>query len=542
VPAAQPPETSAEPERIEPPRLGEGKLAGLLAGAPVIGSRLPRLSRGAMTALTAGSVLAVVGLAWLYRAAGGILLLGGVIGLSVVAGAPTARVALRPVAALGRAAAPLGLVLLVFIAAGTIESPVLVQLAVGVVTLVVAWYGLLRSEWRSGLALLRGLLPAAPASIGHRLGHAAGVTLVVGVPILAAIPALDALEDRSETSAYLFLVAVGLFVAAALLRLVSYASTRLRALVAIAVVLALARLAIEYGVLPGYETVHERLPWLTDELLLLVAGAAIVLAALTEIATTILLTRDAADGLGSGAPRVAAALEGPVVRRSFTEYAAGMGLLASGLAALALLAAVIAAATVTGAKERFDEVSVRPIAPGQPARAPASMTNEELAQRYSPVLVFTENQRWSPTRVDEYLAKAEMEDWKGRVRPAPAVDALPDDCPGIAPKPCYELTIDRERRRRLRDGPQGDGGRGPARRGRLRTRGPPWRRVGRIARPVRHRREVRPQDGGADSIDDDVGPVLVLLPVRRVGRARARRPAAQAAARGGLGGGDRRSR
>jgi hypothetical protein len=434
---AQPPERQAEPEPIEIPRLGEGAVAQRLEHVPFIKTLLPRLSHRAMMALTAVSVLTLLGMAWLFRHSGGILVLGGIVGVSVAARVPTARAALRPIAALGRAAAPLALILLVFLAAGTIESPPLLQLAVGLVTILVAWYGLIRSEWQSESNPLRGGDPTARASVRRGLQGVLVVALLSGVRTYAAIPALDALEETGETSAGLFLVAVALFVVAALLRLAGYATTRLRALVTIAIGLALARLASEYGVIPGYELLNEQLHWLTDELLLAVAGGAVVLVSLTEI----VLTLDAARGLPSGPARVATLLKGPVLKRSITDYAAGLGLLASCLAALALLLAVIAAATVGGAKEEFDELTVKPIDPGQPARAPGALTDEELAERYSPVLVFTENQRWSPTKVDEYLARATMKDWKGQEVPAPPVDALPDDCPGIAPKPCYELTI-----------------------------------------------------------------------------------------------------
>ena len=399
-----------------------------------------------MMALTAGSVLTLVAAAWLFRQAGGILLLGGIVGVLVVAGVPTVRAALRPIGALGRASAPLGLTVLVFVAAGTVKSPPLLQLAVGLVALLIAWYGLIQREWDFPNESSRGAEPLAGGTVRHAIRQVAGVALpavIVGAVLTyATVPVLDALEEAGQASAFLFLVAVLLFASAVVLRLVGYGRTRLRALITIAVGLALVRLGMEGGVFPGHDIFSGVAPWLTADFSLLVAGGAVVLVGLVEIPTTILLTRDAADGLSGVPARVAAAMEAPVVKRSITDRIGGWGLVAAGLAALALLLSVVAAATVGGAKEQFDEVTLKPIKPGQPSRAPSDVTDDqELAEMYSPVLVFTEQQRWSPTKVDSYLAAAEMEDWEGRVRTAPPVDELPDECPGIVLKPCYELTI-----------------------------------------------------------------------------------------------------
>ena len=437
----------AEPERITPQRLGEGAAADLIARLPIVGRRLPPPGSARMVALTAASVLALVGVAWLFRSAGGILLLGGIVGVLVVAGVASARAALRPVAGLGRAASPLGLAVLVFIAAGTVQSPPLLQLAVGLGTLLIGWFGLTQWEWDARGNPLRR--PDASASQTLRQGLAQAPLLPViltAALVFTVIPLLGLLEASIEISTVLFVVAVVLLVFAVLLRLVGYADTRMRAVVALALALALARLAMEGGLLPGHEALTDALPWVTADLLLLVAGLTLVVIALAEVATSALLTRDAAEGtfLGRRA-RLAVQLEAPVVRRSVTDRIGAYGLLASALAALALLSAVVAATTAGGAKEQFDEVTLEPIRPGTPELAPGQVTDDlELARMYSPVLVFTEDQRWSPTKVDAYLAAAKIKDWEGRMYAAPAVDKLPRECPGIVPKPCYSLTIECE--------------------------------------------------------------------------------------------------
>jgi hypothetical protein len=403
-----------------------------------------------MIALTLASVLALVGVAWVFRSAGGILLLGGIVGVLVVAGVASARTALRPIAALGRAACPLGLAILVFVAAGTVQSPPLLQLAVGLGSLLVGWYGLIEREWDAPDNPLRTPDATAAQTLRQGLAQVAQVALLpvilTAALVFAAIPLLDVLEERTEISTVLFILAAVLLAFAVVLRLIGYARTRLRAVMTVALALALARLAMEGGLFPGHDTLSDALPWLTADLLLLFAGLTLVVVALAEVATTALLTRDAAEGSVAGRrTRLAVQLEAPVVRRSLTDRLGAYGLVASALAALALLLSVVAATTAGGAKEQFDALTLEPIEPGTPTRAPGRVADDlQLARMYSPVLVFTEDQRWSPTKVDAYLAAAKIKDWEARMYAAPAVDKLPRECPGIVPKPCYSLTIECE--------------------------------------------------------------------------------------------------
>jgi hypothetical protein len=443
------------PEPITPPPLGEGTAARFLAGLPVVGPFLARQSRRA-TALLMAVAVAVIGIAaWVFRDAGGLLLVGAFLGLLVVAGAPAARAAMRPVAALGRAAAPLGLIPLVFIAAGVVKYPPGVQLAIGLLTLLAAWYGLLRAEWqapdnpirkRPGDAVRSPTPARPPGPAGVRWTQiAAPILLPAALVAAAAWPLLDVLEGSGEVSAFLFLIAAMLVGSALVLRLLGYARTRLRGLVTVAVGLALTRLAMEAGIFPGHDWLTENAPGITTGLLMAIAGGVLALVALAEIVTTTVLSRDAAGAL-TGTVRFAAALEAPPIRRWLSDWIRLWGLFAAGLAALTLLLSVVAASFGGGAKEQFDEVTGEPISPGRPQIPPGDVKlDEDLAEMYSPVLVFTEDQHWSPTTVDEYLANAWIRDWKTRGKAelpkAPPAKALPTECPGVVPKPCYELTI-----------------------------------------------------------------------------------------------------
>lgn len=443
-------------EPITPPPLGEGSAARQLAKLPLVGPMLAHQGRRATALLMAAAVVVIGAAAWVFRDAGALVFAGAFLGVLVAARAPAAQAAIRPVAALGRAAAPLGLIPLVFIAAGVVKYPPGVQLAIGLLTLLVGWYGLLRAEWRSPGNPIRKTSPGDPVrpATPDRPPGPAGVRWTqIAAPILlpaalvaaAAWPLLDVLEGSGEVSAFLFLAAAMLVGSALVLRLLGYARTRLRALVTVAVGLALTRLAMEAGLFPGHDWLTEHASGITTGLLMAIAGGVLALVALAEIVTTTVLTRDAAGAL-SGAVRFAAALEAPPTKLWVSNWIAFWGLVAAGLAALALLFSVVAAGFAGGAKEQFGEVTGEPISPGRPQTPPGDVElDEDLAEMYSPVLVFTEDQHWSPTKVDEYLAEAWIRDWKTRGKAelpeAPKVDALPTECPGVVPKPCYELTI-----------------------------------------------------------------------------------------------------
>jgi hypothetical protein len=59
---------------------------------------------------------------------------------------------------------------------------------------------------------------------------------------------------------------------------------------------------------------------------------------------------------------------------------------------------------------------------------------------YSPVLLFTAEQRWTPVAVDAYVKGAQLRDWEGRRKTAAGVDNLPTGCPGVVRSPCYVMT------------------------------------------------------------------------------------------------------
>jgi hypothetical protein len=67
------------------------------------------------------------------------------------------------------------------------------------------------------------------------------------------------------------------------------------------------------------------------------------------------------------------------------------------------------------------------------------MTAAELAAAFSPVLLLTDDQRWTPIAVEDYVRGALVTDWEGRRNVVQTVEELDTDCPGVVKSPCYVL-------------------------------------------------------------------------------------------------------
>jgi hypothetical protein len=382
-------------------------------------------------------LLIAVAVALLGRAQGAAMWIGLLLGTAAAAQVAVLLDALRPIAALIVAVRPLALPLLLLIAAGTVESPLVLQLVAGIVAMLVAWHVLIRPEaprYRPALdAVLEGL----------RSGRGNGRRLIRGALVLAAaivvilgflwLPSGDTLEDRGGAASFFFSASVVLLGAAVLLRLLGYSSTRLRALVSLCVLLAIVRAAMELGLLPFHDELHDAVPWLTPGRLFGFAALATVAAGLLDV----VIRREAERGnVGSPIVRAVLVFEGPVPLLGRTRPLSLYGLSCCVLATIALFAAMVGAAypgRATGALvDDLDPVAPRVLAPG-------TMSDRELAETFSPVLLFSERARWSPVPVEGYLGAASITDWERRPVTKP-IDQL-TDCPGIVTAPCYTLTI-----------------------------------------------------------------------------------------------------
>ena len=420
---------SADERPVELPPLGKGRASEAIGGLPG-GGRIPEIGRAgiALGSLLLLFLVALVAAPWAF------IVLGAFAGLMVAAGIPAARAGLRPVAALARAALPLLLPLFVFVAAGVVTSPPILQFAVGLAVLLAAWFWLIRPDWGRVAEIL------APRRSWRSPARAIAQVALPAFLVAAALAYLfsslvDLVSDSDETARRLFVVAAGCLAAAALLRIFGYARNAFRALVALSLLLLFARLAVDVGLIPGGELIE----FVSARTLALITGGLLLLSSLVEIAC-VLLARGAGElelGEDGKLPlriRVAALLETPVAARWLTDRAGLAGLALALLSSALLLAAVYSASREGGSQESASAARA-----GQPPVAPGDTDDRALAELFSPVLLFTEDQRWTPIAVDDYVRGASVRDWEGRPSSPSTIDDLQTGCPGVVKSPCYVL-------------------------------------------------------------------------------------------------------
>ena len=386
-----------------------------------------------------GLALALVA-ALAVRDRGGLLALGLLLGVLAACGFALLLAMLRPVGALLIATRPLGIAVLLILAAGTIDSPLPLQLAAGTAAMLVALHLLVRPEWpQLERALERALAPATTPEQRVRrrrwLAAGAGATLLVLAAALV-LPPGDSLEARGGAAAYLFALTVVLLAVAAVLRLAGYSRSFVRAPVAVLMLLAGVRLAMSAGLLPG----DDPLSGVTVTLLVALAGAGLALAVLVDTWAWVQAQRSA--DLASPGIQRAIALERPLLPRAVTDAASALGLLAAVVASVALLGAMVLSANpgkATGAIADALEISK----PGPAPRNFPSLGDEELARAYAPLLLFSKRSLWSPIDVEDYVARAgnglSIADWEKQPIDRSELRSL-SDCPTIVPAPCYTIS------------------------------------------------------------------------------------------------------
>jgi hypothetical protein len=383
----------------------------------------------------AGLVLAAVA-GLLVKDRGGLLALGLLLGVLAASGFALLLAMLRPVGALLAAARPLGVAALLIVAAGTIDSPVVLQLIAGMVAMLLGLTLLVRPEWPQFVrALDTALKPAVTPDEKRRqrrwvLLFAVGVGVVIVLALL--LPPGDSLEARGGLAAFLFALAVVLLGVSILLRLLGYSRSIVRLPVAVLMVLAGVRLAMSAGLLPGAD--------FPVSVLLLVALAGVGLLAAVAVDTWSWVS--AQHSADQESLSRAIALERPVIPRVITDGASAFGIIAGLLASVALLGAMVLSANpgeATGAIA--DSLEAR--APGPPPADLATMDPEMLGRTYAPLLLFSKSSLWSPVSVDDYISKADdsvtVRDWEKQPVDTGKLREL-SDCPTVVPVPCYTIT------------------------------------------------------------------------------------------------------
>lgn len=417
------------PNRTFPPRPfpdppSQGGSGGEL-GAFVAGLATSFLLGSLALLLALGGALGA--LLWQGREVGALILLGAGAGTAIlflVKDVPPRHYdpppVLGPLVSLLRTARPLLLPLLVVAAVGTVKLGAVVQILAGAAFVLISWRLIVVPEagksgvelgWRRRLLAVVGIFGAAAIAIGALV-----VFLARGVWIDKAY-----FETIGDLASGLVLLAVLLWALAFVFRLFSFATTPLRAVLAFDIGLALTIGAMAIGFVPGDPDLADA--W--SPLLGLLAATALVLLAV-DMALSAL------------------ASEQRKTRRGITSRAAEIGLGAAAVSALVLAFStgygLIAAGERGGPLNPPEEEVV-----GARSLPPAALAGDggvELARRYAPVLVFGEDERWAPIRVDSYVAGAKL---SGPPGAPPEVDSLAQlatlpPCPP-GERACYRLSI-----------------------------------------------------------------------------------------------------
>lgn len=349
---------------------------------------------------------------------------------------------------IGKTVLPLILPLLVVIVVGSFRigllGVLLIVIAVisGVLVLRQSFgeFGLKWGELRKRLKELRPELPK------HLLWLAilGAAVFVVAVPIFRNVAYFQTINDLSSG---LILLSLALWFAALGSRLVSYADSYLRALIAIVAGLTLLRLAMAVGILPGEPQREGGIPDMV-----LVLGVIWAVLVVAEIVLQALPRNKAEVESSQAVPGVRGkilALRRGGLSPDDAKQAKAIGLVAVIVASAALFISTGYALIKAGERGKAlnppEEVSLARSERAE-VRAPVEPKGAgDLVRRYAPVLAFTKAEPWTPIAVDGYLADARLlgPDGERSERGLTRADLEGKTCTS-GPRACYVLTIECE--------------------------------------------------------------------------------------------------
>jgi hypothetical protein len=341
----------------------------------------------------------------------------------------SSSIAPQPFSKLVRAALPLILPLLIVVVAGTAEGGALVQVAAGAVVGLFAWVVIVRPELDR--LLMRTLGGVALLAVGY----------MVATLIIHALrhPILGSFDDGPGVSGTFLLTAIVLWTLAILLRLASFATSCIRLVEALV-------LAGAAGSLIAWTGVFRAPDWLGDEGLRIAGWMA--------VAAGLVLAAEAAAGIAgvmrNGTPQIGESTgERGGLSSEAARFLARLGLSAALVAAISLGLAVVIGLDETNPHGR-DPATGAATAHREPRLTPKDQLASErkrfpvgLVRTYMPELAFRSDQQWLPQRVDRYIHGAWLQGVRGKPVKLQSVRDLPDpdDCPGLAPTPCFHLSI-----------------------------------------------------------------------------------------------------
>jgi hypothetical protein len=252
------------------------------------------------------------------------------------------------------------------------------------------------------------------------------------------------LESIGGSAAILLVLALALWLLAFGLRLLSHASSRLRAAVALVVALGVFRLGAFVGLAPFGDFIAKHLSFLDWLLPVLVPLLILVEGVLDVIATRRGEAANAQEPTADMPPLVRRIRGGGLGDTSVGLFQ-GLGL---GLALLASVAVLLSAWIGLGETNQpgARTTSERAVPAEEAKRPPAPSSyadDEALAAAYAPVLALTRDERWSPIAYDGYAEEAMLSGPIPKPLPkgASAAEKLTVNCPRLASTPCFRLSI-----------------------------------------------------------------------------------------------------
>jgi hypothetical protein len=337
-----------------------------------------------------------------------VIALGMAAGLAYVL-APSVRRVVAPLVELLVAARPLLIPILVVAAAATVNLPLWVQGAVATLLVVAVHRLVVRPELeRSSDELGKWwyAIENGAANAIRKLALVAGPAIVLAWIAVSALRSDDGiLAGQGGLPAAVLLVALGALLGALLTRLGAYATTPPRAIVSLLLGCAAGSGLMAAGVLPGYDAASSGAMWFA-------------LAAAAALLVTIVLEHFK--------PPAAAVTGG---ERS--EQLLGLGL------SLGVLSGILLVAATASSMWVLDHSNATPLKVDRGAHATLyAAADDSLEYRHAPVLAFTRDQRWTPTKVDAYVDRA-------RVLRKDGSEAATSryECPSLGPRSCLRITI-----------------------------------------------------------------------------------------------------
>lgn len=368
------------------------------------------------------------------------VVVGAIIGVVVAAMPATFSPATRPFISLLKAIRPLFLPLFALVAIGTVHLAIGWQIAVNAALLLIAWHLIVRPEGRR-LKQTLGWEGCLPCKLGPYLGVIALLSVPAYFLLPLLLPSTRHFEAIGDLASGLLILALWAWLFSALSRLLSYSTSWLRTIVALALALAVARLAMKYGVIPECSP----LSGVTSTLLVALAGGLLLAEAILDVLAGI--RERHSESTVAIWPVIDPLLR---VRDSMLPEEIPQGGERWGFSLALATTAILLVSMVSGLIETQQpgvQVTVhggKRVKPQEPTTAPSKVTDDlSLAKEYAPVLALTRAERWSPVNADSYFnppvpfARVTLNGLPGTdPRPIAGLSEVGSSCPAFAASPC----------------------------------------------------------------------------------------------------------